>query len=374
MLPPDRVFLVPSGYNFRAVLAFCRALRSAGSSPAIVACTTDDPIFRTSFARDVVYTRAGRALETADFAMAVCAACLRSGATRSVLAPTSEYLIRWAFAHRAALADAGCDLPLPDETAYLRVTEKAAFTSFARDQGLPVPRELPQLVDGCLPAVAKPRYNFSPAGRSLYPWLLRTTGDLERFKQQENPADFFFQEWVDGRSFYLLFHLSVRGGTTVFSQENLAQQPGGKSILWARAANLHETPEAKRWADTLRAVGFHGLVMVELRQRGTDYVLIEANPRLWGPIQLCVDGCPHLLGSYIAEHTGIVPAARAAAPDRPCASYLWSGGIARMGDLVWHGPRPRFPRLALLGQATNDVYFRPDAWRHFFHELRRSGV
>lgn len=369
-----RVFLVPSGYNFRAVLAFCRALQDAGHTPAVVACTTSDPIFNTRFASNVVFTRTSRTLELDDFARAARAACGLSRADRCVLAPTSEFFVRWAYRNRAGLEDVGCDLPLPAESAYLTVTDKAAFTRFARERGLAVPAEIPSAAALRLPAVAKPRQNVSPDGRSLYPWLLRTAADLERFSAQEHTEDFFFQEWIEGRSFYLLFHLPQHGAATVYSQENLAQQPGGKSIVLARGARLHETAEADRWADALRAAGFHGLVMVELRQRDSEYVLIEANPRLWGPLQLCLEGCPALLMNYIAEQTGLSAGTAEIRPGTNHPYYLWLGGVSHGVAADWHGEVPAFPRLRLLSHLGADVYFRRDSWRHFFAERRRPSA
>lgn len=369
MSHPEKIFLVPSGYNFRAVLAFCRALEQAGHVPAVVACTAEDPIFNTRFAAAVVFTRAGRSLEVDDFAAAVAAARAGRGATRCVLAPASEYLVRWALRHRGELAAAGCELPLPDEAAYLRVTDKASFTAFCRQRGLPVPEERPDA--SRLPCVAKPRWNVAPDGTSLYPWLLRTREEVLRFECETQPEHFFFQEWVDGRSLYLFFHLPRRGRATVFSQENLAQQPGGKSVLLARVARLHEDArEVAFWEDALRAAGFHGVVMLELRQRDDgECVLIEANPRLWGPLQLCADACPPLLRGYIDEHLGCAVTARPAGAIRSRGLYCWSGGFAA-GDPVWHGTKPRRGWLARLRYAAADVYLRPDSWRQFLHEWR----
>lgn len=362
-------FLVPSGYNFRAVLAFCRALRAAGQTPAIVACTSDDPIFRTEFAREVVYTRASRHLELPGMAAAAMAARIRASADRVVLAPTSEFLVRWALRHRQELAGFGCDLPLPAEATYLRVTDKSLFTEFCRGRGLPVPAELPRvLTPADLPAVAKPRWNVAPDGRSLYPWLLRTAEDLARFYLETQPEEYFFQEWVEGRSFYLLFHMPREGQPTIYSQENLAQQPGGKSIVLARSAKLHLRSEAGRWADALRAAGFFGLVMIEVRERRGEYVLIEANPRLWGPLQLCVDGAPELLRRYIAEYTG-VPMPVTIGPRPGPVHYLWWGG-AESAAPVWHGRTPWFPRFTLWRHLRSDVFLRPDSWSHFFHERK----
>lgn len=371
MWRPEKTFLVPSGYNFRAVLAFCRALEQAGHAPAVVACTDDDPIFRTRFAGAVVFTRTGRTLNVDDFAEASAAARSRSGASRCVLAPASEFLVRWALQHCEKLAAAHCDLPLPDKATYLRVTDKASFTTFCQARGLPVPRELASAAH--LPCVAKPRWNVAPDGTSLYPWLLRTREDRLRFERETQPEHFFFQEWVEGRSVYLFFHLPREGRATMFSQENLAQQPGGKSVLLARAARLHEdVREVAFWEDALRAAGFHGVVMLELRQRDDgECVLIEANPRLWGPLQLCVDACPSLLRGYIEEHLGRSPTARAVGPTRPHAAYLWSGGFAA-GEPVWHGKTQQRTWLARLRHGAADVYLRADSWRQFLHEHRFS--
>lgn len=369
MLHPEKTFLVPSGYNFRAVLAFCRALEEAGHVPAVVACTADDPVFRTRFAAAVVFTRTGRGLAVADFAAAAAAARNRSGAARCVLAPASEYLIRWALRHRDELAAAGCELPLPDEASYLRVTDKASFTAFCHARGLPVPQELPDA--SRLPCVAKPRWNVAPDGTSLYPWLLRTREEVLRFERETQPEHFFFQEWVEGRSLYLFFHLPRRGRATVFSQENLAQQPGGKSVLLARVARLHEDArEVAGWEDALRAAEFHGVVMIELRQRADGTcVLIEANPRLWGPLQLCVDACPPLLRGYIDEHLGHAAPVRPPRPIQSRGTYCWAGGFTA-GTPVWHGAQPPLGWFARLRFAVADVYLRRDSWRQFLHEWR----
>lgn len=371
MWRPEKVFLVPSGYNFRAVLAFCRALEQAGHVPAVIACTGDDPIFRTWFAETVVFTRASRKLDLEEFVEAIAAARARFGVDHCVLAPASEFLVRWALQHREELAAAHCDLPLPDRATYLRVTDKASLTTFCGARGLPVPRELASAER--LPCVAKPRWNVAPDGTSLYPWLLRTREDRLRFEREAQPEHFFFQEWVEGRSLYLFLHLPRAGRATAFSQENLAQQPGGKSVLLARAARLHEnTREVAAWEEALRAAGFHGVAMLELRQRDDgECVLIEANPRLWGPLQLCVDGCPPLLRGYIEEHLGRSPMARAVESNCPRATYLWSGGFAA-GEPVWHGTKPRRAWFARLRHAVADVYLRADSWRQFFHEHRFS--
>jgi hypothetical protein len=221
--------------------------------------------------------------------------------------------------------------------------------------------------------VAKPVLNLTPDGRSCYPWLLRNAKDLEAFQAAARPEDYFFQEWISGESVYLLFHLGRHTPNVRFSQRNLAQQPGGKSIVLAEAAEFHLTPLAEEWEETLRLAGFYGLAMIELRISASgEAVLIEANPRLWGPLQLAVDYCPALLETYFDDTLGPVSHRRQNVSARRDASYLWLGGARQTwragGELTWHIPRPHHPRSTILRQLPSDVYLRRDTFRWFLRE------
>src|SRR5690606_28310251 len=93
-----------------------------------------------------------------------------------------------------------------------------------------------------LPLVAKPKTNVSADGCSLYPQLLLTRDELERFQAASDELEYFFQEFVRGDSVYLLFYIPRSGADAiVWSQRNLLQQPGGKSMICASPATLHET-------------------------------------------------------------------------------------------------------------------------------------
>lgn len=368
-----QAFLIFSGFNSRAIVAVCRALEQDHRRFHIVACTASDPIFSTAWRKFVIATRNSTALDWEDVVRCIRKASIDAQITRWSIAPSSEFLVRWCLDRRRELGGLGCNLPLPDRATYLLVSDKRSFTDFCRNRGLPVPEEADSMEKIGLPCVAKPIVNLTSAGISLYPWLLRTPEDVAKFQASTSPKDYFFQKWIEGESLYLLFHLSRSGKSVRFSQRNLAQQPGGKSIVLAEAATFHQNAHADAWEDALRASGFFGLAMIELRvEDGGRPVLIEANPRLWGPLQLVHDHSPALIEAYFDDILGKRsrrPSAFAANPAERSV-YLWFGGAIQTWkagrSLEWHVLKPLFPCLSLLRYLRRDVYLRSDTWRCFW--------
>lgn len=374
-MPPSRpdAFLVFTGYNLRGVIAFCRALKRDGRRFAIIACTNTDPIFRTSLRNQVIATREHRSLEFSDIERCIRNVQTIKECTLWYIAPSSEFLVRWCLDRREDLLALGCELPLPDRDIYLAVSDKRPFAHHCRSRGLATPMEGNSPEEIGLPCVAKPIVNVTSDGRSLYPWLLHTPLDVTNFRKAAKADEFFFQEWIEGQSIYLLVHLDRFGKATCFSQRNLAQQPGGKSVVLAQASAHHLTTEASYWIDALRATGFFGIAMIELRIRaGGQWVLIETNPRLWGPLQLVVDAKPMLLDTYFETLLGPSTKRQSKRPNNRAQWYLWYGGARsiwnRGEELVWHIPRPSHLRWLLLRLLPHDVYFRWDTWRYFFSE------
>ena len=235
---------------------------------------------------------------------------------------------------------------------------------------------MPALVDpdsGQYPFVAKPHMNITADGRSLYPILIRSSDEWDTARSTIGSlSDYYFEALIEGPSHYLLYYLPADPASPVFSwsQRNLLQQPGGKSMLFARSDTLHTTPTSDRIVSMLRGDGFHGLAMVELIRSGSEYVAIELNPRLWGPMQLLRNAGSHLLRAFVEDAVhGRITSANPAAGH--AASYLWLGGLC--AGMVWHQPRPRFPWLSLSRRLTGDVYLKPDTLGMFVNEwVRRS--
>ena len=87
-----RAFLIFSGSNTRAIVAFCRALASRGLGVYIVARTRQDPILRTRYRRNVVAMRTLDRLDFADVDRCIREARLKTGTQEFVISPASEFL------------------------------------------------------------------------------------------------------------------------------------------------------------------------------------------------------------------------------------------------------------------------------------------
>jgi hypothetical protein len=373
----EKAFVVFSGGNDRAVIGFLRAMRQCGKRALIVARTVDDAIFKTRYRHDVKWTRSSHDLTMPIFLECVGRVREEAAGRPLVVFPSTEYLNAFLLRHRPEIEAAGCEVPLVDESIYNLLTGKRAATDFFSAAGFSVPREYRAGgIDA--PAVAKPVTNVS-AGRSLYPILLETRDDLDAFLRSADAGQFFFQEFVRGESVYLLFYLPRDGGAHVcWSQRNLMQQPGGKSILLAEKADFHRSSAASDMIEALREHHFWGLGMIEvIRAPGRD-VFIEMNPRVWGPIQFCNDQHQPLLHAFIGDVLHGDPGRFSPAPARReprDSQYLWLGGIAdtlAAGQKpVWHATRKSMTSI-LAAAVGGDVYLRADSWRYFIFELVRA--
>jgi predicted ATP-grasp superfamily ATP-dependent carboligase len=225
-------------------------------------------------------------------------------------------------------------------------------------------------VPEALPFVAKPRQYGSATSGQIKPYLVFTPADRGHFLGRENPDNFFFQEFVTGRSIYLLAHIARDGAVTTCAQENLIQQARGGSMILARRHSFHLDPEAGRYLSLLKSVGFHGLIMIEVRRcdRTGRAVMIEANPRMWGPMQFALDQGVDLFAPLLADHGADVPAGIQADAARP--HYFWSGGLTRQSQpYTFHNYSSRqfldeYPQIA-----GSDLFLRDDSRRLHAHEL-----
>lgn len=374
----EKAFLVFSGGNDRAVLAFLRALGQCGRRAVIVARTLNDRILSTSYRRDVVYVRESHGLDLPVFTACLDRAREAAGGKALVVLPSSEYFNAFLLEHRPLVEAMGCEIPLVDARIYGLLTNKDSASAYFASRGISVPREIVNSTECVPPVVAKPRNNISPDGSSLYPHLLMDARQMAAFHTRHDASSYFFQEYLQGESLYLLFYVPRCGGEAfVWSQRNLLQQPNGKSMLWAEPADLHRSELATGLIDALREAGFWGLGMIELIRTSDRDVFIEMNPRIWGPMQLVVDQHQPLLEAMIGEALHGDPGyflktAPASIPRGRRGQYFWCGGLAHTlashYQPSWHGPRRPLLATAFAG-LRNDVYLRADSWRCFIREM-----
>lgn len=367
-----KAFLVFSGYNQRAVITLLRKL-SAHCIPYFVVADGDrDTILQTTYRNKVCHIRRNLELSLTNM-QELLAELQPTLAGHDVLfAPTTEALNRFFLEHREAMEAQGIQVPLVANELYTKISDKYPFSELCRQYDIPVPREF-QRIDTCpLPFVAKQKHYI--AGSNKKPLLVLDEAGRQNFLAAEDSRDFYLQEFITGRSHYLLAHLSRSGQTLTFSQENLIQQPDGKSIIAARAGDYHQTADAARYIDMLASYGFFGLVMIEVRQKGDTFYMIEANPRLWGPSQLYVDAMQEDLLDAFLRDLGF----SLRTVNKPYLSprYFWYEGYAETlhqgQQPTYHNYSPDQLAVELPLWMENEMYGRPDTQTLFLHSLLKT--
>lgn len=356
-------FLIFSGYNQRAVIAFCRVATACDVPFYIIAKSKDDTIFRTRYRCNVHAVRNEKPLTIEDVDRCIDETKNITGFASFVILPSSEFLNRFFLDNRFYYDKKGCTIPLVDKDLYLLVSDKLSFGRLCMKYNIAVPPEYRSFESALLPFVAKPISYFSAkSGKALAPVLIYSENDKVAFLDEMDKDDFYYQAFVDGSSYYLLYYISSDNDTVSFSQKNLVQQAEGKSMIYAIGADLHLEQLSENYIKMLKNIGFEGLIMIELRKSDDNYIMIEANPRLWGPSQLFVDACVPIFekfmlkqGFKIKEKTGIT--------DKD-VFYFWNGGICedlRNGkNIAFHDfSMEKFDEIKLK-LLEKEIYLRED--------------
>lgn len=364
--------MVISGYNIRAVIAFCRWATKNAIHFHIVARNKEDPILLTDYKHRVSITRESPQLHHELFRMWVDSLCLQYGYERIIILPSTEYLNRFLLENRVSIESANCVLPLVNEQLYREISDKHSFSKLCASYGLDVPAEFDALPES-LPFVAKPRSYFSAKSKQLIPYLIQDTAELERFRESEDDSDYFFQEFVFGRNLYLLAYISrnIQDNTILFSQENLMQQARGGSIVLARSSNFHQSEIARRYVTMLHEQNFVGLIMVEVRLDPSSdrHYMIEANPRLWGPMQFCVDNNVDLFGAMLRDYNFAIPKTQFSFS--PKEYYFWSSGITPLSHpTAYHCYTPNEFASDYHKLRHQDIFARKDTIELYLKELK----
>lgn len=343
--------LVYSGYNPRAVFAFLRTLEKNDIKYCIVASSKDDTVFLSQYSDKVVFTRSITEIDLDEMLHSVEIAKSLSDDEQILIAPTSEAFNRFFLDHRVVFEEKNCIIPLVNKELYVTISDKQSFVSLCEQHHITVPPVCSITDSSERPVVAKPKKYISSDGSICAPIFINDALELKDFVQNHLADDFIFQEFIVGRSFYLLFYISKNENVYMLSQENLKQQPGGKSILYAKTSDIHKRKDiVEPYINMLLSIGFHGMIMIELRENDENYYMIEANPRFWGPSQLFCDANYNLFECMLFDYGFLQN--KPILDEKRDAYYLWSGGF----DTEEKG---------LLGQ---DVYFRPDTEMIYYRE------
>lgn len=321
-----KTVLIFSGYNMRAIFAFLRTATKYQVPYKIIACSFNDAIFKTTYKHNVIATRETQDLEIDTFLELFRKVKLENPNQNFMVAPTTESLNRFFLKYRTEFTKINIDIPLCDESLYVSISDKSSFTQLCRKSGIDVPEEFDSITAAPLPCVAKPKYyKGKVSGKILNPIIIENEIELKTFLKEYESKDFFFQEYIPGGSYYLLYYFFKDNREPLtYSQENLAQQKSGGSILAAKSSDLHHTDLARKYKKLFQQIRFTGLVMVEVRGSPQEAKMIEANPRFWGPSQLFVDANVNFFSALLYDNGFDLPLDNHSREE--ITHYFWDDG------------------------------------------------
>ena len=367
----DAMIAIFSGFNQRAVISFLRTLeKNKIQQYAIIAISKQDPILKTIYCDKVFCIRQKRELELDEMSQ-ILQDLYQQCKETIFIAPSTEMLNRFLLKHRKEFEGIHCKIPLVSEELYTKISDKESFWQICEKAGLAVPQKLLLEEEFTGPVVAKPKKYISDSGNIYAPILLMDEEKYRYFRDHYDKNDFDIQEYVEGESYYLLFYVSKDNEVYSFSQKNLLQQPDGKSILAACAADIHHEKIKEQYQKLLLQLGFYGLVMIELRKFNGEYYMIEANPRFWGPSQLFCDYGYNffefmlydygLLAEFSTEKTNVK------------AKYYWGGGMQGHPELcVKHMDDEQLLNSGLRDFEYWDIYNREDTKEVYTLEMKNN--
>lgn len=320
MLTPCPIIF--SGHNDRAVVALCRYFHAVEIPFRLVACHGTDAIFNTQWRDHVLFQREEAALNLQ--LMDRVASSLRKQGLSPVLCTTSEFLNCFVLENHGAMTAIGWNCALPEPDLYRSLSDKGNSASIIHDlTGLTSPPVQP-IGHWASPCVLKPKRNVVE-GKTLYPILCKNPDELATALERIYIGEWFSQEWVEGQSLYLCAYLDRAGDFDCYWQENLLQQPGGKSIVLARGTT-NPGIDVTGLMSGLHDRRYFGPFMMEvMRDRSGRLFYIEVNPRFWGPLSLSLKVCPTLLHRFAMDQD-LTPLRSLPSQDGADQWYAWAFG------------------------------------------------
>lgn len=367
----SRAFAIFSGFNERAVIAFCRFATINKIKFYIIASGYDDSIFTSKYSVNVEFIRENSKLEKKQILDVFKKIKTKRNLQELIILPSTEFLNRFFLEHIEEFKAENIIIPLVDKPLYELISDKFLFSEHCSEEGLLVPKTYKLNEIENFPIVIKPKHYFDKKNNVLFkPKIIFDRSEFDKVVKEIDIDECYFQEYISGRSFYLLFYVSKNQNDIVYSQENLIQQAEGASIVLAISSDIHKTSICQNYLQLLNKLHFYGLVMIELRYFNDNYYMIEANPRLWGPSQLFVDSNVPIFNQFVKE----LGFKCKNAEDTKDAFYFWYGGIIK--DIFYSSNKLAFYNYDEEKLASNldellkhDIYKRNDTIKIFCKEV-----
>lgn len=323
-----KLTLIFSGSNDRAVIAFCRYAKINSIPIAIIANGQDDLIFLTDYKSEVIDIRPKNILTWDSLRKHILIIKNKFTYQEIFILPTTEYINRFLLKNKLKLLKHRITFGLCEPELYARISDKYTFGNLCSEYGIQTPKEYSSEPE-TYPFVVKPKtYSNSNLEINQKPSIIYNKEQLDEFFNTYDLDKYYYQEYVGGKSIYLLFHFSKNKSYSVFSQENFIQQHNGGSMILAKSSNYHlDNKLVQPYIDLFQQENFYGLVMIEVKLYNGNYYMIEANPRLWGPSQLILDAQMTLFDDFCSDnHLFNKPISR---PKNYINNkiYFWAGGL-----------------------------------------------
>ncbi|SCZ61527.1 hypothetical protein SAMN03097708_02150 [Thiohalomonas denitrificans] len=255
--------------------------------------------------------------------------------------PMGESLVRTMLKNHEKLSKKGIFLISPAITynEYCQLSNKESFCRLCESYGIAAPKIIKMPSRFAQSYLCKPKEYGVHKTVLTAPMLVRNGAEHDCLINSE--IDFnrhFFQEYIEGESYYYCALFRKGAKQLHFSQKNLIQQPKGKSIIKAIPYDL-DAGVIDKIDSMMRGISYDGVMMFELRKTNNtgQFVAIECNPRLWGPLQLPLDNNVNFV-------TGLVFGKFDEPAERYKYGYVWSGGLPifknsfdQYGYQVWVG-------------------------------------
>jgi predicted ATP-grasp superfamily ATP-dependent carboligase/2-polyprenyl-3-methyl-5-hydroxy-6-metoxy-1,4-benzoquinol methylase len=350
----NRMILIFSGFNQRAIIAFIRTLVKNKLRFCIIALSENDPILLSEYKKNVLTIRKSKKLDLGEILQCVKQVKEKCQTDSLFIAPSTEALNRFLLKNRNVFEENGCEIPLVEEALYQQISDKESFGKLCQSYGIKVPNTV-EFNKENIPFVVKPKF-YETTEILSSPIIVDSEKVLNSI--DFDSQNYYCQEYINGNSFYLLYYISKNKKIYRLDQENLLQQPQGKSIVAAHL--ISQFVDDRKFRNMFNTINFHGLVMIEIRIVNKEPYIIEANPRFWGPSQLFVDCGVNLFEYFLKDYDFKICDLKT---EPRQTLYFWNGGMS--SNVVYHNVKD----FDFDEYIKYDIYKRPDTMEIYKQEL-----
>lgn len=366
--------IIFSGNNDRAIIAYCRFFEANKICFHIVSSGQNDLINLSEYKSKIIYERNSRELDI-DLFKLIRDKIVISENEKIVIIPSSEFLNRFLVNNLNVLEDIDFLIPLVTKEIYSEISDKYTFGDLCGNYLIDTPKEYKSINEINFPFVAKPKFYFID-GKLVNekPLIIEDKNQLENFISKKQIKDFYFQEFIGGNSYYLLYYFDKLQNYSVFSQQNLIQQDQGLSIIAAKSSDIHKNEITNKFANLLIDKKFRGLIMIEVKHFNNKFYMIEANPRVWGPSQLIIDSEMDLIYRFSVDYN-LIDDLNLTYNYKLDTTYFWSGGLFNDSENKYKVAFHNYTSDDFIKEynkwINNDIYLREDTLKLYLNEINK---